>query len=81
MHYVYGLWSSNLSKRYVGSTSDVQKRLKEHNSGHNRFTKGGRPWELFHVEEYLIKKDALIRERFLKSGIGRAWLDKNINQN
>jgi putative endonuclease len=76
MHYVYVLWSEKLRKRYIGSTGDIQKRLNEHNSGHNKFTKGGKPWELVYSEVYSSKTEALIRERFLKSGAGRSWLDK-----
>ncbi len=40
MYFVYVLFSEKLNKRYVGSTSDVQQRLLEHNSGHSKFTKG-----------------------------------------
>ena len=77
MYFVYILWSSKLSKRYVGATEYVQKRLHEHNQGNNKFSKGGIPWILIHQEEYLTKTEALKRENFLKSGQGRKWLDEN----
>ncbi len=76
MYFVYVLWSSKLKKRYVGSTDRVEKRLGEHNRGCNKFTKGGIPWLLINKEEFLTKAEALKREKYLKSGQGRAWLDK-----
>jgi putative endonuclease len=75
MYFTYVLWSSKLSKRYVGATEDLVKRLHEHNQGKNKFTKGGTPWILVHAEEFVTKTEALQREIFLKSGQGRKWLD------
>jgi predicted GIY-YIG superfamily endonuclease len=76
MFYVYVLWSNQLQKRYVGSTKDVTERLTQHNEGKNRFTKGGQPWILIHTEEHSNLSQARKREMFLKSGIGRLWLDQ-----
>ncbi len=78
MYYIYVLWSSKLIKRYVGSTDNVKKRLGEHNRGSNKFTKGGIPWIKVYQEEFSTKTEALKRETFLKSGQGRAWLDKRL---
>jgi putative endonuclease len=79
MYYVYVQWSSKLNKRYVGTTNNVEKRLNEHNRGCNKFTKSGIPWILvFHEES---RTEALKREKFLKSGQGRAWLDKKLLNN
>ncbi len=75
MYYVYVLWSAKIKKRYVGSTEDVENRLKEHNRGSNKFTKGGIPWIKLYQEEYPTKTEAIKREKFLKSGVGRSWLD------
>ena len=80
MNYVYVLWSSKLNKRYVGTTNNVEKRINEHNRGYNKFTSGGIPWLLVLKEEYSTKTEALKRERFLKSGRGRAILDKTLNE-
>ena len=78
MYYIYVLWSSKLVKRYIGSTDNLEKRLDEHNRGSNKFTKGGIPWIKIHQEDFSTKTDALKREKFLKSGQGRAWLDKQL---
>ena len=71
----YVLWSEELRKRYIGSTENLQKRIKEHNAGKSKFTKSGIPWNLIYYETFEEKKDALQREMFLKSGQGRKILD------
>ena len=73
---VYVLWSAKLEKRYSGSGKDPNARLREHNAGQSTFTRGGRPWVLIHTEVYETKTEALRRERFLKSGVGRKCLDE-----
>ena len=79
-YYVYILWSKTLRKRYIGSTEDVEKRLTQHNAGMGVFTRRGLPWILLYTEEFPTRGDAAKRERFLKSGKGRAWLDRNLPQ-
>ena len=80
MFTVYVLWSEKLQKRYVGSCEDLRIRIMQHNSGESKFTKGGIPWILIYTEEYQTKSDARKREIFLKSGIGRKWLDENVTK-
>ncbi|MGA2622464.1 MAG: GIY-YIG nuclease family protein [Bacteroidota bacterium] len=75
MYYVYVLWSEKLQKRYIGSTDDIDQRLIAHNSGKTPFTRRGMPWVVIHREELETLSEARRRERFLKSGIGRKWLD------
>ncbi len=75
MYYVYVLYSSKLNKRYVGSSADINKRLTEHNSGKSKFTSSGSPWKLIYSEEYTSNSEARKRELFLKSGVGRKFLD------
>jgi len=82
MFYVYVLRSLKNEKRYVGSTSkDPRIRLKEHNSGISSWTRQNGPHVLIHQQEFQLKKEALGREKFLKSGQGRKWLDENISKN
>jgi putative endonuclease len=61
--------------RYIGSTNDLAHRLKEHNQGRCKYTKGRMPWELIYTETFEDRADAMKRERFLKSGQGRKFLD------
>ncbi len=73
---VYILKSLRNGKRYVGYTSkNTFKRLKEHNSGCNKWTKQNRPFELIFEEDCYNKTKAIKREKFLKSGQGRKPLD------
>jgi putative endonuclease len=78
MHTVYVLWSEKLAKRYIGSTENLTKRLCEHNLGQSGFTKGGIPWKLVYSESFPDVKSARQRENFLKSGVGRKWLDESL---
>ncbi|OGN08748.1 MAG: hypothetical protein A3J46_03245 [Candidatus Yanofskybacteria bacterium RIFCSPHIGHO2_02_FULL_41_11] len=77
MFYTYVLKSTKNSKRYIGQTSkDVFDRLHEHNIGSNRWTRTNGPFIMVHFEEYASRREAIIREHFLKSGQGRKWLDE-----
>ena len=72
MYFVYILKSILNNKSYVGYTSkDVQKRLEEHNVGSNKWTKSNAPFRLVDYESYVCKEDAIMRENFYKSGVGK----------
>ena len=76
MYSVYFLRSQKNGKTYVGVTAkNARERLREHNSGSNNFTSQNGPFDLLYFEEYLCKEDALHRERFYKSGVGRRIRD------
>ncbi|MEQ1678749.1 MAG: GIY-YIG nuclease family protein [Chitinophagaceae bacterium] len=63
---------------YTGMAIDAQKRLKEHNSGKNRFTKGHMPWKLIYAEEHADWASARVREKYLKTSAGKKWLTKKL---
>ena len=71
MWYVYILYSNKLKKFYVGSTTDLRKRVKEHNGKYSPFTSLGVPWRLVYYEAFIDKEDAQSEELFLKTGQGR----------
>lgn len=76
MYTVYVLKSLRNNKRYIGYTSkSADERLKEHNSGCNKWTRENGPFQLSHIEKFSNKMDARKREIFLKSGQGRKFLD------
>ena len=78
MHHVYILRSTKNGKRYIGFTSkDPNERLFEHNNGSNIFTRHNGPFELIYSEQHEDKEFAIKRERYFKTGHGRAYL-KNI---
>ena len=65
--YVYILKSEIVEKFYIGSTSDLDKRIKLHNSPRARWTKKYQPWVLIYSEEFISRSEAMKRETFLKS--------------
>jgi len=72
MFFVYLLRSHKNKKHYIGSTSKLpNKRLNEHNLGSNKWTRNNKPFDLLYYESYYYKKDAIHRENFLKTGVGR----------
>ena len=77
--WVYVLFSETAQKRYIGQTDDLGRRVREHNdSQHNtmKFTsKHPGPWVLVYSEQFQTRSKAMRREKWLKSGQGRAWLD------
>lgn len=75
-YWVYVLRSDSANRRYVGQTDDVERRLEKHNAGLVFSTAPYRPWHLLHSEEFRTRGDAMRRERFLKSGQGRVFLDQ-----
>jgi len=76
MVYVYVIESLSDGKRYTDIALDPILRLKEHNSGKNRFTKGHRPWKLIFTEVHPDWKSARQKEVYLKSAAGKIWLSK-----
>jgi putative endonuclease len=52
---------------YDGFTSDLEKRLDQHNRGQSNYTRG-HSWRLIYCEAYLDKSDAKRRETMLKQG-------------
>ena len=66
MCYVYVLKSEKDKKLYVGYATDVDNRVKAHNSGSCVSTKARRPLKLVYYEAYLSEKDARMREGKLK---------------
>jgi putative endonuclease len=75
-YFVYVLRSRQDGSLYVGSTNNVTTTLIRHNKGEYRYTKGHRPWEAVYQENFSNRSEAVKRERFLKTGIGRQELEK-----
>ena len=71
---VYAIRSEVNGDIYVGIAKDSDRRLKEHNSGKNRYTKGLRPWKKIYTELQLDWQEARKREKYLKSGVGKEFL-------
>ena len=74
MFTVYALKSGKDGRIYVGFTQDINRRLKEHNSGKTKSTKGWVPWFVIFTEEVETREEARAREIYLKSGVGKEYL-------
>ena len=74
MYTVYVLRSQKDLKRYIGMSSNLENRLRDHEKGLVRSTRNRRHFELIYTEEFKEKRDAELREKFFKSGQGRAYL-------
>ena len=75
--YVYILKCSNASI-YVGYTSDIERRIIEHNSGKVHNTKDKRPVVLVTSIAFTNKYQAIFFEKYLKSGSGIAFRNKHL---
>jgi len=76
MIYLYVIKSDANGDLYVGICKEISKRLQDHQSGKNRYTKGLRPWRLVHSEEFPDWKEARQKEKYYKSGTGKEQLKK-----
>jgi putative endonuclease len=76
--FVYILRSTaDPTRYYVGLTSDVARRLDTHNSGGSLHTVDHRPWELVAAVEFSNENSAILFERYLKTGSGRAFAKRH----
>jgi len=74
MHYVYLLKSERYPKQqYIGLTSDLRKRLLEHNNAKSPHTSKFLPWALLAYFAFMDRSHAVAFEKYLKSGSGRAF--------
>jgi putative endonuclease len=76
VYYVYVLHSETDLGLYIGFSSNLRRRLAEHNAGLATATAHRGPWKLIYYEAYVTELDARGREEFLKSGSGRTFLRK-----
>ena len=67
-YFVYLIGNNRREKliTYVGYTNNIEKRIKLHNRGKGaKFTKG-RKWKLLYYEKYTSKREAILRENYIK---------------
>ena len=73
-YYIYVLLSDKDHNLYVGFTENLQSRLEEHRKGRVISTKDRRPLTLIYSEACRNKTDALKREKYLKTYLGKMFL-------
>ncbi len=64
--FVYILASAGGRRTYVGWTTNLERRLREHNSGTGARSTRGRQWRLLYAERYPTRQAAMSREWHLK---------------
>ena len=80
MYHVYVIQSEKDKQFYTGFARDLQNRLREHNAGRVSSTKERVPFELIYYEGCLNEQDALAREKYLKSGMGKRYLKNRLKR-
>lgn len=80
MYYIYILQSLKRNNwLYKGSTSNLKRRVIEHNAGKNFSTAPYVPLKLIYYEAYMLKSDAEARERYLKTSMGMRVIKKQLS--
>ena len=74
MYYVYILINRERNRTYVGCTSNLDKRIEEHNKGLVKSSRAYRPYRLLYKEEFLTLRDARAKEDYYKGTSGRRKL-------
>ncbi|SJM33005.1 Excinuclease ABC subunit C [Mesorhizobium delmotii] len=79
MRYVYLLESKAAEgERYIRVTSDLKRRIVEHNSGKSSHTSKFMPWRIVTYVAFSNWANATSFERYLKSGSGHAFANKRL---
>ncbi len=79
MFYVYVI-ENLVEDVYVGYSTDLKKRLKEHNQGLNFSTRSKLPWKIIYYEACVDNDDARRREKYLKTTQGRRMLKLRLKE-
>jgi len=80
MWYTYLIQSKKDTRWYTGVTNDLRKRLSKHNSGKVLSTKNRKPFDLIYYEACHDESDAIAREKYLKSGMGKKYLKNRLKR-
>ena len=66
MFFMYLIRSKLDGQYYIGQTSDLKRRIVEHNRGDSKFTRKYKPWKLVYFEAFISRDLAFRREKQLK---------------
>ncbi|NIA18676.1 MAG: GIY-YIG nuclease family protein [Simkaniaceae bacterium] len=71
----YILYSRSKDRYYIGHTDRLKERLAEHNYGHSKSTKTGRPWIVKYIQRFATRSEAMRFEHKLKRMKSRQYLE------
>ncbi len=74
---VYILRSLKNKRHYTGISTDVERRLLEHNEGKTKSTRPHTPYEIIWTSEFMTKSDALKLEIRIKKRGAANYIDQN----
>lgn len=80
MFYTYVLKSEKSDRLYTGYTNDLRKRFREHNSGKSTYTARRGPYKLIYYEACSNEGDARTREKYLKTGMGKRYIQNRLKR-
>ena len=78
MHFTYVLLSLKDKNFFTGYSNNLPKRVKEHKLGRVFSTKNRLPVILVYYEVCNNKADAIAREKYLKSGMGKRYIKNRL---
>ena len=78
MFYVYVIKSIHSDYLYKGHCENIEKRLKQHNSGMTQSIKAYAPCILVYQESFDTREEAIEREKYFKTAAGRRFLKTKI---
>lgn len=78
MYYNYVLFSMKDMGFYTGFTKNLKLRCEQHNRGLRVSTKYRKPFNLIYYEACPNKKDAIKREKYLKSFRGKIFIKRRL---
>ncbi len=78
-YFTYILQSKKDGSYYVGSTQNIEERVKRHNGGKEHFTSRGMPWTLVYWEQFETRSEAYKREMEIKGHKSRAYIQRLIS--
>ena len=65
-------------RRYVGQTNNLMRRIEEHKIGRSPYTGKIGVRQIVYSEKFETRSKAIEREKYLKSGQGRLWLQQKL---
>ena len=78
--FAYVLLCSNNSL-YRGYTNNLDNRFEQHRSGKGaKYTRMHKPVKIVYSEEFDTKEEAMKREAYFKSTVGKKWLAENLKE-
>ena len=76
MYYTYILRNHETNRYYIGYTPDLKNRIAKHSSGKVQSTKSNQNYELEWYCAFKTREQALMFEKYLKTGSGIAFMKK-----